>query len=119
VYEEAECNLFVHHDFEVPAFPLCMSWMDLDPRNRDNKGSFIAVGTFLPGIEIWNLDVIDVLEPVATLGGYDTQAGMHACCFSGLFCILMIRILQRWRHRRRRARKPNRPFSLVPIPTPC
>lgn len=30
----------------------------------------IAVGTFEPGIEIWNLDVMDPLEPTAVLGGY-------------------------------------------------
>jgi hypothetical protein len=32
-------------------------------------GSFVAVGTFHPSIEIWNLDVIDSLEPSAVLGG--------------------------------------------------
>jgi periodic tryptophan protein 1 len=29
----------------------------------------VAVGTFEPEIEIWDLDVIDVPTPVATLGG--------------------------------------------------
>lgn len=28
------------------------------------------MGTFEPGIEIWNLDVLDPLEPTATLGGF-------------------------------------------------
>ena len=31
--------------------------------------SFVAVGTFKQGIEIWDLDVLDPLEPAATLGG--------------------------------------------------
>lgn len=30
-----------------------------------------VLGTFSPGIEIWNLDVLDPLEPSATLGGMD------------------------------------------------
>lgn len=40
--------------------------------------SYCAVGTFEPAIEIWNLDVLDPLEPTATLGGYkekDKKAG--------------------------------------------
>jgi periodic tryptophan protein 1 len=48
----------------------------------ENKGSFVAVGTFLPGIEIWNLDVIDVLEPVCTLGGYDLDSGSSSAAAS-------------------------------------
>jgi periodic tryptophan protein 1 len=32
VYEEESCNLFVHHDFEVPAFPLSLAWMNVNPR---------------------------------------------------------------------------------------
>lgn len=37
-------------------------------------GSYVAVGTFEPAIEIWNLDVLDVLEPVAVLGGLEPEA---------------------------------------------
>ncbi|CAH0519004.1 unnamed protein product [Peronospora belbahrii] len=38
-----------------------------DDEKRPLDGSFVAVGTFKPGIEIWDLNVIDVLEPSATL----------------------------------------------------
>ena len=31
--------------------------------------NFVAIGTFLPAIEIWNLDVIDTMEPTCILGG--------------------------------------------------
>ena len=54
-------------------FPLCLAWMDCPPFRSDDKqeeiGSYIAVGTFNPAIEIWNLDVLDPLEPSAILGG--------------------------------------------------
>lgn len=38
----------------------------------------MAVGTFSPAIEIWNLDVLDPLEPTATLGGVDESASLKA-----------------------------------------
>ena len=34
----------------------------------------VAVSTLEPGIEIWDLDVVDAVEPVATLGGEDKSA---------------------------------------------
>ena len=40
----------------------------------EQVGSFVAVGTFHPSIEIWNLDVIDSLEPAAVLGGFKDEA---------------------------------------------
>lgn len=80
VYEEAEDNLYCHHDIIITAFPLCLAWTDftppLQPPSSDstigpvgNKGNFIAVGSFNPGVEIWNLDIVDAPSPVATLGG--------------------------------------------------
>jgi periodic tryptophan protein 1 len=97
VYEEEDGNLYVHHDITLPAFPLCLAWMDLAPRPLTAEGgsadfsgaplgSFVAVGTFKPGIEIWNLDVMDPLEPDASLGGEvdeDTLASLQAAAGAG------------------------------------
>lgn len=69
-----EGDLYVHHDLQLPDFPLCLEWLDCPPFVGDDGtqsavGNYIAVGTFQPCIEIWNLDVMDPLEPSATLGG--------------------------------------------------
>ena len=77
VYEEPilngteESNLYCHHDLLLPAFPLCVSWMDCPTDGKEGRANRVAVGTMYPGIEIWDLDVIDTIEPVATLGGYE------------------------------------------------
>jgi len=70
IYEESEENLYVHHDLLLPEFPLCLTWLDFHPKEEGNKGNLVAVGTFQPRIEIWDLDIIDPLEPVVTLGGF-------------------------------------------------
>jgi periodic tryptophan protein 1 len=52
--------------------------MDCPPFQQDGGqntiGSYIAVGTFNPAIEIWNLDVLDPLEPTAILGGVEMNS---------------------------------------------
>ncbi len=80
VYEEPvlngseEANLYCHHDLLLPAFPLSLAWMDCPADGREGgRANCVAVGTMYPGIEIWDLDVIEAVEPVATLGGYDEK----------------------------------------------
>ena len=75
-----EGNLFVHHDITLPDFPLSLAWMDCPPfqtadGSQSSVGNYIAVGTFSPAIEIWNLDVLDPLEPTAILGGDNPEFG--------------------------------------------
>jgi periodic tryptophan protein 1 len=72
----SEGSLYTHHDIMLPDFPLSMAWMDCPPYLNENGtqtglGSYLAVGTFSPAIEIWNLDVLDPIEPSAILGGED------------------------------------------------
>lgn len=71
VYEDEADNLYVHHDIMLPAIPLCVEWIDLpvgDPMAQTEKGNHVAVGTFDPDIEIWDLDTIDRMYPNAILG---------------------------------------------------
>lgn len=70
VYDQTSGNLYVHHEIPLPAFPLCLAHGQV---SGDRTGNFCAVGTFEPGIEIWNLDVLNALEPTGVLGGQDTS----------------------------------------------
>jgi len=71
VYEETSGNLFVHHDIPLPAYPLCLAHGTIN--SDGGAGNYIAVGTFEPGIEIWNADILNALEPSVILGGEDTS----------------------------------------------
>lgn len=42
--------------------------------SEGGAGNYVAVGTFDPGIEVWNCDILNVLEPTVMLGGEDTSA---------------------------------------------
>ena len=74
VYEDEADNLYVHHDIMLPAIPLCVEWLDLpmgkdiNAVDQDSKGNYVAVGTFDPDIEIWDLDTVDCMYPNAILG---------------------------------------------------
>ncbi|CAF9928735.1 MAG: hypothetical protein GOMPHAMPRED_005223 [Gomphillus americanus] len=76
VYEDEADNLYVHHDIMLPAIPLCIEWLDVavgktgegGAVDHSSKRNFIAVGTFEPDIEIWNLDTVDCMYPNAILG---------------------------------------------------
>ena len=78
IYEERDRNLFCHHDYLLPAFPLAIAYIDtvLPSRAAARPGALavphknlVAVGTMEPAIELWDLDIIDSVECVATLGG--------------------------------------------------
>ncbi|CAI5946585.1 unnamed protein product [Closterium sp. NIES-65] len=94
---DKELNMYVHHDIMLPAFPLALAWMDFNPSAAAAAaaagssaaaiaaagagasvlapGNFVAVATMDPAIEIWDLDVLDEVEPAASLGGFVTTAG--------------------------------------------
>ena len=82
VYDSETGSLYVHHDIALPAFPLCVSWVGCDSSTFGSKSSspsknFAAVGTFSPIIELWNLDIIDLIDPVVQLGGSQNVSGEY------------------------------------------
>ncbi|GAM17572.1 hypothetical protein SAMD00019534_007460, partial [Acytostelium subglobosum LB1] len=77
VYEEDCDNLYVHHDIILGSFPISLAWMDQSPIGGAEKGSFVAIGTFEPAIEIWDLDLVDNLIPTAILGQSEVDKGQR------------------------------------------
>ena len=53
----------------LSVYPLCIEWLPIDIKANNTKANYAIVGSFLPEIEIWNLDMIDAIEPELTLGG--------------------------------------------------
>lgn len=74
IYEDDSANLYVHHDILLPSFPLCLEWINYSaakaqPDVTTSGGvNNIAIGTFEPDIEIWDLDTLDALYPTTILG---------------------------------------------------
>ena len=50
-----------------------VGWMGFNPKEPDAPGSLAAVGSMAPGIEVWDLDVVDAVDPVVVLGGVDEE----------------------------------------------
>lgn len=74
VYNQEEGSEYVHHDQLLETFPLCAEWMDYpahlteQEQQQNCRGNLMATGGMMPCIDIWNLDVVDSLEPVVRLG---------------------------------------------------
>jgi len=72
VFEEHTSTLYVHHEIMLSSFPLCLEWLPYTPGSLSTggtKGNYMMVGSFLPEIEIWNLDEQNALQPAFILGG--------------------------------------------------
>lgn len=68
--EAQDAELYVHHEYQLPVFPLCVAWV---PPN------VAAVGTFQPEIELWDLNIVESAKPDGMLAGHtDAVLGLAA-----------------------------------------
>ncbi len=72
VYNAQQGVLFCHHDVLLGNFPLCMEWVGYDP-GEHSQGNFLAMGSMTPHIELWDLDVVNTLEPTFVLEGKEKK----------------------------------------------
>jgi len=64
IYDHKSSDMYVHHEIMLGAYPLCLEWMNTWRKQTVNN---VIVGTFLPEIEIWDLNT-ETVEPLAILG---------------------------------------------------
>jgi periodic tryptophan protein 1 len=64
IYDHKNGDLYVHHEIILGSYPLCLEWLSVWQKEPTNH---MIVGTFLPEIEIWNLDS-ENCEPSHILG---------------------------------------------------
>eukprot|EP00931_Biecheleriopsis_adriatica_P004788 TRINITY_DN106406_c0_g1_i1.p1 TRINITY_DN106406_c0_g1~~TRINITY_DN106406_c0_g1_i1.p1 ORF type:complete len:469 (+),score=123.41 TRINITY_DN106406_c0_g1_i1:30-1409(+) len=66
VFEEDEVSMYVHHDINLGAYPLCVEF--IGRTSSSDEGCFAAVGSIDNSIQLWNLEQLDPLEPCQVLG---------------------------------------------------
>eukprot|EP00449_Zooxanthella_nutricula_P014460 CAMPEP_0198541004 /NCGR_PEP_ID=MMETSP1462-20131121/53515_1 /TAXON_ID=1333877 /ORGANISM="Brandtodinium nutriculum, Strain RCC3387" /LENGTH=477 /DNA_ID=CAMNT_0044271147 /DNA_START=20 /DNA_END=1450 /DNA_ORIENTATION=- len=66
VYDEEDASMYVHHDVQLTAYPLCVEWFSCI--GEANEGSFGAVGLIDHSIQLWDLQEMEPMEPVKALG---------------------------------------------------
>uniref|UniRef100_A0A915DMX2 Uncharacterized protein n=1 Tax=Ditylenchus dipsaci TaxID=166011 RepID=A0A915DMX2_9BILA len=61
-------------DYILEAPPLCLAPFSYDPGAEDKKGNLVAVGTMDSVIHVWDLDIVNAMEPVLSLGQSSVRA---------------------------------------------
>lgn len=85
VYNEEEESLYVHHDILLPSFPLCLEWLNYEPNQP--KGSYVAIGSMEPIIDVWDLDLINSMIPSFRLGQKKKRGKEHIGHKDAVLCL--------------------------------
>lgn len=68
--------LYCHHDIILPSCPLAIEWVGYDPSESESSlANLVAVGSMTSSIDLWDLDVVNGLEPAFSLRGSNKQKG--------------------------------------------
>ncbi len=65
VYNENDGDMYIHHDLVLNSPPLCVEWLNASGSGYSNM---CAIGGMKPVIEIWDLDIMNCVEPIFKLG---------------------------------------------------
>ena len=68
IYNRNSKSFYVHHDIMLCTYPLCIEWINFDPADGSN-GNMVAIGSMDPDITIWDVDIVNVIEPAFILSG--------------------------------------------------
>ena len=73
IYEEEKFNIYVHHEVLLNSFPVALEWLCCDFSKTEGgsylRANFALVGLMNSVIELWDLDVLEVVQPLAVVGG--------------------------------------------------
>lgn len=76
VYVYNDEDNYVHHDVILPAFPMCFESIEYDCEKKC-AANLMAIGDMTKLIHIWDLDIVNELEPKITLKGHkDSVLGL-------------------------------------------
>jgi len=66
----ADGSLYCHHDTILSSCPLAIERIGFDPGESNSaSANLVAIGNMTPNIELWDLDVVNTIEPAFSLKG--------------------------------------------------
>uniref|UniRef100_A0A915Q0H1 Anaphase-promoting complex subunit 4 WD40 domain-containing protein n=1 Tax=Setaria digitata TaxID=48799 RepID=A0A915Q0H1_9BILA len=68
LYNETQNDWYVHHDYILEVPPLCLEPIYFDSGSDDKKGNLLAIGNIDASVNIWDLDLVNSVEPTSVLG---------------------------------------------------